>query len=71
MEKDISDGMMAEWIIFFFMVDNDSKAYEEYESYCHGGVARNQSIVGRHEALGKSFKEFFKVENANDVLTTA
>ena len=70
MEKDISEGMMAEWIIFFFMVDNDSRAYEEYESYCHGGVARNQSIIGRHKALGKSYTEFFKVENLEKELTT-
>ena len=71
MEKDISEGMMAEFVIDFFMVNNDSKMYEEYEAACHGGVARNQSIVGRHNALGKSFKEFFKEENANSVLTTA
>lgn len=71
MEKDIGEGMMAEWIIDFFMVNNDSKMYEEYEAACHGGVARNTSIVARHNALGKSFKEFFKEENANSVLTTA
>lgn len=69
MEKDISQGMMAEWIIDFFMVSNDSKLYEEYEAATHGGVARNTSIVARHNALGESFKEFFKIEN--NVLTTA
>lgn len=71
MEKDIGEGMMAEWIIDFFMTNNDSKMYEEYEAATHGGVARNASIVARHNALGKSFEEFFKEENANDVLTTA
>lgn len=71
MEKDISEGMMAEWIIDFFMTNNDSKIYEEYEAATHGGVARNASIVARHNALGKSFEEFFKVENAEEVLTTA
>ena len=71
MEKDISNGMMAEWLIDFFMVSNDSKLYEEYEAATHGGVARNASIVARHNALGESFKEFFKVENVNDALTTA
>ena len=71
MEKDIGDGMMAEWIIDFFMTNNDSKMYEEYEAATHGGVARNASIVARHNALGKSFKEFFKEENTNSVLTTA
>lgn len=71
MKKDISDGMMAEWLIDFFMVSNDSKVYEEYEAACSNGVARNTNIVTRHEALGKSFEEFFKVENAEEVLTTA
>lgn len=70
MEKDIGEGMMAEWIIDFFMTNNDSKMYEEYEAACHGGVARNASIVARHNALGKSFEEFFKEENASNVLTT-
>lgn len=63
MEKDISDGMMAEWIIDFFMTNNDSEIYQQYEAATTGGVARNQSIVARHNALGESFKEFFKVEN--------
>ena len=70
-EKDIGEGMMAEWIIDFFMTNNDSKMYEEYEAATHGGVARNTSIAARHNALGKSFEEFFKVENAEEVLTTA
>lgn len=71
MEKDISEGMMAEWLVDFFMTNNDSKMYEEYEAATHGGVARNASIVARHNALGKSFEEFFKVENTEEVLTTA
>ena len=68
MEKDISDGMMAEWLIDFFMVNNDSKAHEEYEAASSSGVARNTSIVARHNALGKGFTEFFKTEE-NSVLT--
>lgn len=70
MDKDISEGMMAEWVIDFFMVNNDSKEYEEYEAACSNGVARNASIVARHNALGKSFNEFFKVENSEKELTT-
>lgn len=70
MEKDIGDGMMAEWLIDFFMVNNDSKAHEEYEAASSNGVARNTSIVARHNALGKSYTEFFKEENSKDILTT-
>ena len=64
-------GMMAEWIIDFFMINNDSEVYQQYEAATTGGVARNQSVVARHEALGKSYEEFFKVENTKNVLTTA
>ena len=70
MEKDISVGMIAEWFIDFFMVNNDSKAHEEYEAASSNGVARNTSIVARHNALGKSYTEFFKEENSKDILTT-
>lgn len=69
-DKDISSGMMAEWIIDFFMINNDNDVYSEYEAATHGGVAKNMSIVARHEALGKSFNEFFKEENSKNMLTT-
>lgn len=71
MENEVSVGMMAEWIIDFFMINNDSEVYQQYEAATTGGVARNQSVVARHEALGKSYEEFFKVENTKNVLTTA
>lgn len=71
MENEVSVGMMAEWIIDFFMINNDSEVYQQYEAATTGGVARNQSVVARHEALGKSYEEFFKVENIKNVLTTA
>ena len=71
MESEVSVGMMAEWIIDFFMINNDSEVYQQYEAATTGGVARNQSVVARHEALGKSYEEFFKVENTKNVLTTA
>ena len=70
-ENEISDGMMAEWIIDFFMVSNDSEVYEEYEAACSNAVARNASIVARNEALGKSYAEFFKVEDSEKELTSA
>ena len=70
MEDTISEDMMAEFIISFFKTDNDSEAYKKYETATHGGVARNTSIVARHEALNESFGEFFKVENSEKELTT-
>lgn len=69
LEDDISELMMSEWIIDFFMTNNSLDEYNKYMGACTGGVARNASIVARHEALGKSYKEFFKTEE--NVLTTA
>ena len=39
--------------------------------YIHGGVARNVAIKARHEALGESYKEYFKEEDAESALTIA
>lgn len=69
LEDGISSAMMAEWIIDFFMTNNSLDAYAKYMDACTGGVARKASIIARHEALGESYKEFFK--NEENVLTTA
>ena len=63
MENSINEAMMAEWLVNFFKVENDTEVYAKYNEACNGGVARNQSIVARHNALGESFSEFFKEEN--------
>ena len=44
------------------MVENDSETYAAYMEACNGGVARNASVIARHEALRKSYNEFFKTE---------
>lgn len=63
LENDISVAMMAEWIINFFKTENDSDVYAQYMEACKDGVAKNANIVSRHEALEKSFNEFFKENN--------
>lgn len=68
MDDGISELMMSEWIIDFFMTNNSLDEYTKYMEACSGGVARNASIIARHEALGKSYEEFFKTEE--NVLTT-
>ena len=73
MENDVNEAMVAEWLITFFKTENDSDVYTSYMEACVGGVARNASITARHEALGKSYKEYFKeddVENEENILTT-
>ena len=70
--NNVSEVMFAEYLINFFKTENDSDVYTQYMEACSGGVARNGAIVSRHEALGKSYKEFFKTEeNSENVLTTA
>ena len=69
--NNISESMFAEWLINFFKTENNSNVYAEYNDACNGGVARNTAIKARHEALGESYKEFFKEEDAENILTTA
>ena len=71
MDNGISEAMFGEFLINFFKTENDSDVYTRYMEACSGGVARNTSVVARHNALGESYKEFFKEENSENVLTTA
>ncbi len=61
-DNGISESMVAEWIVNFFKTENDTEVYDKYNNACSGGVAKNASVVARHEALGESYKEFFKTE---------
>ena len=77
MDNDVNESMFAEYLINFFKVENDSDVYTEYMEACSNAIARNANIVARHEALGKSYNEYFKTEESNvevdseDELTTA
>jgi hypothetical protein len=70
MDNGISEAMMAEWLVNFFKTENNTDVYDEYMGACKDGVARNVNIVTRHEALEKSYKDFFKEENSENILTT-
>ena len=61
-ENNISESMVAEWVVNFFKTENDTEVYDKYNNACSGGVAKNASVVARHEALGESYKDFFKTE---------
>ena len=67
MENNINEAMMAEWLISFFKTENDSETYTTYMEATSNGVARNMSIVARHNALEKSYDDFFKEENSEKV----
>ena len=62
LENNITESMFSEWLISFFKTENDSETYAAYIEACNGGVARNASVIARHEALRKSYNEFFKTE---------
>lgn len=68
-ENGISEAMFGEFLINFFKTENDTDVYTQYMEASSGGVARNASIVARHEALGKSYGKFFQ-ENSENILTT-
>ena len=62
----ISEAMVAEWLVNFFKTENNTDVYNEYMGACKDGVARNVNIATRHEALEKSYKEFFKTEENSE-----
>ena len=59
-DNDVSASMFAEFLISFFKTENDTEEYTDYINACTSGIARNASIVARHKALGKSYKQFSK-----------
>ena len=70
-ENGINEAMMAEWLVNFFKTENDTDVYTKYMGASGSGVAKSANIIARHEALGESYKEFFKVEkNSENILTT-
>ena len=69
MDSDINEPMFGEFLINFFKTENDSETYSAYMEACSNGIARNSSVVARHNALEKSYLEFFK-ENSENILTT-
>ena len=71
MNDDINESMFAEWLINFFKTENDSDVYTKYMEASSNSVARNISIVTRHNSLEKSYSNFFKDENIKNELTSA
>ncbi len=65
-DNGINEAMVAEWLVNFFKTENNTEVYAEYMDACNNGVARNINIIGRHEALEKSYKEFFKAEENSE-----
>jgi len=69
MEDGINEAMVAEWMVNFFKTENNSDVYAKYNEACSSGIARSANIMARHEALGESYKEYFKEENQESILT--
>ena len=69
MDNGVNESMFGEWLVNFFKTENNTEVYDNYMEACSGGVARNGSIVARHNALGESYKEFFKVEENSEKIS--
>ena len=61
MEHNVSEAMFAEWLVNFFKTENNTEVHDKYMAACSHGIARNANVIARHNALGESYKEFFKV----------
>lgn len=59
-DNEISEAMVADWLVNFFKTENNSEEYTWYMEACSNGIARNASIVARNESFKTSYKKFFK-----------
>jgi hypothetical protein len=71
MDNGITEAMVADWLVDIVKTENDTDVCDKYMQASKEGVARNSSIVARHEALSESYGEFFKEENVENHLTTS
>lgn len=62
----ISEAMFGEWLVNFFKTENDSDVYTKYMEASSHGIARSANVIARHNALGESYKEFFKIEESSE-----
>ena len=62
----INESMFAEFMVNFFKTENDSDVYTKYMEASNHGIARTANIVARHNALGESYKDFFKMEENSE-----
>ena len=69
MDNDINESMFTDFLINFFKTENDSETYAKYMEACSNGIARNASVVARHNALEESYKEFFKTEEKSEKIS--
>ena len=66
-ENNINCNMMADWVVDFFGVKDTASISEEYNNACTGGSAKNANILSRHNALEKSYAEFFNTDDSIDI----
>lgn len=69
-DNGINESMFSDFLINFFKTENDSETYTKYMEATSNGVARNANIIARHNALSKSYIEFFKENSENFAKTS-
>lgn len=65
-DNGINEAMFAEFITNFFKTENNTEVHDKYMEACSNGIARSANIMARHNALGESYKSFFKAEENSE-----
>lgn len=68
-EGGINESMFAEFITNFYKTENNTELYAKYSEASSNAIAKNANIVARHNALGESYKNFFKVEENSEKIS--
>lgn len=58
-ENDISEEMMANWLVSFFDCEDSASVSDEYNEACGSGSAKPVSIMARNTILEESYNKFF------------
>lgn len=65
-DSEISENEFADWVHEFFNVLDRTSIDENYNQACLSGVSKTESICVRHEALEKSYENFFAISDILD-----
>lgn len=62
--SNVSEKLIAEWLIDFYGNGRNTSTSDEYNAACHSGINKNVNILNRYNALDESFDCFLSVDNS-------
>lgn len=65
-DENIDWDICADWMMKFFMPENETTVSELYNSACKTGTAKPENIQKRHNALLENFEQFFNKASTVD-----